>query len=455
MVGYVRQSAAEIQTGNIIEAASLNDEYDAIVAFASAITGHNHDGTTGGGAPIPTAGLSGLTNTSSGIMVANGANAFLSRTLTGTVNEITITNGTGVSGNPTFSLPSALTFTGKTITGGTFTSTALTSPSLSSPTLTGTPIIDTIRTSGTSGVVIQNSGGTIVLTVGPSNTTASTFAGTLNINGSEAVTSVSNTQTLTNKTINLTNNTLTGTTAQFNTALSDGDFATLAGTETLTNKTINLTNNTLTGTTAQFNTALSDGDFATLAGTETLTNKTIILNQATAPTPTAEGDIRWDTDDDFIVVGDGVGQKIFRPVQTGTILRTTTMAFNAGGNTTSTSFVNAATTNFSYTPISTNSIIRIEIDASCLIAILASVNTVIECQIHEVTGAATAIGQIARLGAGTATGGVQTEARQRLTAEVSNTALTTRSFNLRHRTSNASAMATSANITCIITEIQA
>lgn len=33
----------------------------------------------------------------------------------------------------------------------------------------------------------------------------------------------------------------------------------------------------LTGTTAQFNTALSDNDFATLAGTETLTNKTIQL----------------------------------------------------------------------------------------------------------------------------------------------------------------------------------
>lgn len=51
--------------------------------------------------------------------------------------------------------------------------------------------------------------------------------------------------------------------------------ATLAGTETLTNKTVDLTSNTLTGTTAQFSAALSDGDFATLAGTETLTNKTI------------------------------------------------------------------------------------------------------------------------------------------------------------------------------------
>lgn len=46
-------------------------------------------------------------------------------------------------------------------------------------------------------------------------------------------------------------------------------------TRTLTNKTINLTSNTLSGTLAQFNTALSDADFATLAGSETLTNKTL------------------------------------------------------------------------------------------------------------------------------------------------------------------------------------
>ncbi len=42
------------------------------------------------------------------------------RTLTGTANEITVANGAGASGNPTISLPSALTFTGKTVTGGTF-----------------------------------------------------------------------------------------------------------------------------------------------------------------------------------------------------------------------------------------------------------------------------------------------------------------------------------------------
>jgi hypothetical protein len=131
--GYVRQSSAGIQDGNVIEAADHNAEFDAIANFANASTGHNHDGTTGGGAQIPTAGLDNLTSTSSGLVVADGANAFLARTLTGTANEITVTNGTGVSGNPTLSLPSALTFTGKTVTNGTFASPTLTTPALGTP----------------------------------------------------------------------------------------------------------------------------------------------------------------------------------------------------------------------------------------------------------------------------------------------------------------------------------
>jgi hypothetical protein len=83
------------------------------------------------------------------------------------------------------------------------------------------------------------------------------------------------TDTLTNKSISLTTNTITGTKAEFNSAMSDADFASLAGSETLTNKTISLSSNTVSGTTAEFNTALTDDNFATLAGTETLTNKTI------------------------------------------------------------------------------------------------------------------------------------------------------------------------------------
>lgn len=85
----------------------------------------------------------------------------------------------------------------------------------------------------------------------------------------------SSTDTLTNKSISLTTNTLSGTLTEFNTALSGADFVSLAGSESLTNKTFAFGSNTVSGTTAQFNTALSDNDFATLVGSETLTNKSI------------------------------------------------------------------------------------------------------------------------------------------------------------------------------------
>lgn len=53
-----------------------------------------------------------------------------------------------------------------------------------------------------------------------------------------------------------------------------------------------------------------------LTATQTLTNKTltqptITLKQGTAPTPTAEGDIQWDTDDNKIKIGDGASTKTF------------------------------------------------------------------------------------------------------------------------------------------------
>ena len=58
---------------------------------------------------------------------------------------------------------------------------------------------------------------------------------------------------------------------------------TSASTSTFTNKTISLASNTVTGTTAQFNTALSDNNFATIAGTETLTGKTLTSPTITTP----------------------------------------------------------------------------------------------------------------------------------------------------------------------------
>lgn len=61
-IGYTRVHAADIVSGAIIEADHFNGEYDLIQSAMNASTGHNHDGTTGGGAKID------LTTASTGIL---------------------------------------------------------------------------------------------------------------------------------------------------------------------------------------------------------------------------------------------------------------------------------------------------------------------------------------------------------------------------------------------------
>jgi len=58
-------------------------------------------------------------------------------------------------------------------------------------------------------------------------------------------------------------------------ALTSDISVTASSTTTLSNKSISLSTNTVTGTKTEFNSAMSDADFATIAGTETLTSKTL------------------------------------------------------------------------------------------------------------------------------------------------------------------------------------
>lgn len=73
--------------------------------------------------------------TLSGIAVGNGTTAFVGRTITGTANQITVTNGDGTAGNPTLSLPSTIQVGGISFDSGTNTlshySTGTFTPALS------------------------------------------------------------------------------------------------------------------------------------------------------------------------------------------------------------------------------------------------------------------------------------------------------------------------------------
>ena len=67
MAGYSRQSSGDIATGNTIEAAHFNDEFDQLEAAFDATTGHAHDGSSGNGPKIS------LTSSVSGTLpITNG-----------------------------------------------------------------------------------------------------------------------------------------------------------------------------------------------------------------------------------------------------------------------------------------------------------------------------------------------------------------------------------------------
>lgn len=78
-----------------------------ITGPASGISVTNGDGVSGNPTIALTDDLSALEALSStGIAVRSAADTWVQRTVTGTANQVTVTNGDGVSGNPTLSLPS-------------------------------------------------------------------------------------------------------------------------------------------------------------------------------------------------------------------------------------------------------------------------------------------------------------------------------------------------------------
>jgi hypothetical protein len=112
-----------------------------------------------------------------------------------------------------------------------------------------------------------------------------------------AMTATSTNATVTNKGIALGSNTITGTKAQFNTAMTDADFATLAGTETLTGKT--LTSPTINTPVITFPVSSVAVNSQTAAYTLTATDKSkmvVVTSSSTAnvtvpPSVFSQGDV--------------------------------------------------------------------------------------------------------------------------------------------------------------------
>ena len=141
----------------------------------------------------------------------------------------------------------------------------------------------TVATISANGETLKILGGTAITSVLSGNTL------TISADASSLLTATGTT-TLTNKTINLANNTITGTFAQVNTAVSDATLVDTAASQTLTNKTLSADNNTISGiATSSFvlsngsgnldgsasAKAIPTGAVVGLSDTQTLTNKTI------------------------------------------------------------------------------------------------------------------------------------------------------------------------------------
>ena len=176
------------------------------------------------------------------------------------------------------------------------------SQTLTNKTLTS-PIIAAIKPSASNSWALPDSNDTFVgkattdtltnKSVDLANNTLTTTIAQLNTAVSdESVVARDTTDTLTNKSISLTDNTVTGTIAELNTAVSDETVVGRDTTDTLTNKSISLTDNTVTGTFAEFNTAVSDETLVGIAATQTITNKTL-TDPILSPTATTGGKIEF------------------------------------------------------------------------------------------------------------------------------------------------------------------
>ena len=353
---YTRQESASITDGSVIEASHFNNEFNQVEAAFAASTGHQHDGTTGEGGYIPLIADTDANNKIVSDTVNNRFGVFVEvasspveqfRFQDGAIVPVTdndIDLGTSVLEFKDLYLDGTAnvdTLVIGTSTGVTSVDTDLTTVSASDDTLASAKAIKTYidaqvtaqdldfqaDTGGALSIDLDSesltfTGGTGIDTSGSGN--AVTFA------IDSTVATLTGSQTLTNKTIDVDNNTVSNIEVDnFKAGVLDTDLTTVAATDTtlasakaikayvdsqvtaqdldfqgdtggalsidLDSETLTIAGGTGIDTSGSLNTltVAIDSTVATLTGTQTLTNKTLtspVLNTSVSGTAFLDDD---------------------------------------------------------------------------------------------------------------------------------------------------------------------
>jgi len=264
MAGYVRQSSAEIADALTIEAVDLNNEFNDLVAAFSNTSGHKHDGTAAEGPVIAVLGDSGVATPLNKILIdtTNKHLEFYTNVSAAAVQQLRIQDGAIVPiltndidiGTSSLEFKDAYfdgtvnldTLVIGTSTGVTSVDTDLTSASASDDTLASAKAIKTYVDSVPVGDLTA-----IVAGSGLTGTSLSGPIPTLNVIGG------------------------TGITANADDIAIDATVTTLTGSQTLTNKTLTTPIISSISNTGTLTLPTSTDTLVGKATTDTLTNKTL------------------------------------------------------------------------------------------------------------------------------------------------------------------------------------